>query len=222
MIKRNLQEDLGRTLSLAELRSPQVQSKIADSNLVWHALWLPEVLLVARPDYQPTPGETGEAVLIGHSVCTSCELCDLAGAYPHAGWRLVPWRRCWQDDTDDEPAGGAAAPGEDDLSWPADPVSPWQTTAEEQRVLRLALVNPQPGVYRLTRCALTPEEAAFLDIVWMSSPAAGACRLTPFLAALDTACGVQGTCGIPPEVQRITPSEIATAVQAMGDGAEFI
>lgn len=222
MIERDLQEDLGRALSLADLRSSQVQRKIADSNLVGHALWLPEVLLVARLGYQPTPGEAGEAVLVGHNVCTSCELCDLAGVYPHAGWHLVPWRRCWQDDTDAEPAGGEAAPGDDGLSWPADPVSPWRTTAKDQRVLRLALVNPQPGVYRLTGCTLTPEEAAFLDIVWMSSPAAGACRVTSFLAALDTVSSVQGTRGIPPEVQRITPAEVAVAVQAMDGETEFV
>lgn len=214
MINRDVIKDLKHAEPLTALSDPEVRVKLANSPRIWHALWLPPGLLQAY-EASTTPGLSdadrarGAVVFTGHINCHDCALCSEAGAYPHEGWKLVPWRRVYADCTDDPGEEDAALaeerslPGDDDLACVPDPVvGSWRPTEAELRALRLGLVNPAPGVYLPTGVKLSDPWLDLLDSSWMGSPAGSCGQLTPFTLAADMVAGGQGgTIDIPAELR---------------------
>jgi len=185
MIERDLTQDIKHVEPLETALSTDTRRRLRASPLVWHALWAPPSLLPVHGD---SAYEQGGIVFTGHINCHDCALCVEAGPWGYGGI-VVPWRRCYLDCTDqpDDPDVGL-----DDIAHVPDPiVGRWKPTNKQVRALRLALVNPRPGVYWMTHVRLRAVEVDRIDTAWMTSPAGAASRMTPFVTAADTIVGMK-------------------------------
>lgn len=185
MIKRDLKNDIEHADPFDVAYSDETRTKLLNSPIIWHALWIPPAGLVEHAELSIARGlnlRRGAIVFTGHINCHDCALCPEAGDWRYGG-TVVPWRRVYPDCTDPEDADPIEAT--DDFDWVRDPVASFRPSTREIGALRRALFNPAEGVFKPVGVEVATADRVMVDICWMRSPAASASQLTRFISACD-------------------------------------